>query len=206
MGPADEGFMEMLKLSLNTVRLLLLTLVCSWLVFVVPAVGEVIEFDMYSSSNPYRMPIGAGCLLAMFSAPVVALTLGTKKVGRSFLIVFVPYVIVGSVLELMEFPFLGLFGAPFVLLWLLCLLGAYLVPESGAAPFGPGQCGCCGYDLTANPSGACPECGLATNHFPAREPVTRWRRAFLWLVGLVPTCVLHVLWYASQSNSYLLNR
>ena len=37
--------------------------------------------------------------------------------------------------------------------------------------FAIGRCLSCGYDLTANVSGICPECGTAARHQPALKPI-----------------------------------
>lgn len=57
--------------------------------------------------------------------------------------------------------------------------------------FGAGQCGRCGYDMTGNISGVCPECGVP---YEATMPVTGSLRSWVadkaWRRGLVSSVVL----------------
>jgi hypothetical protein len=65
---------------------------------------------------------------------------------------------------------------PSLALWLLVAIGV-----AGRRRHPPGHCESCGYDLTANASGRCPECGTAAAPGPVATdplwptvPATRW--------------------------------
>ncbi|MHC4217900.1 MAG: hypothetical protein ACYSU7_05525 [Planctomycetota bacterium] len=115
--------------------------------------------------------------------------------------VFVPFVIVGGLMEMVEMPFLGPYLMSYMVLWILCLVAAvfaqdrWLVNEDGL-------CQGCGYNLAGNRSGTCPECGLPARGIPAaiRVMVSReWTLQILfWGMGMVPTLTLHALWYWCQ--------
>ena len=62
----------------------------------------------------------------------------------------------------------------------------------------PGRCATCGYDLTGNLSGACPECGV-----PIAESIRRatervpWRAADYTIFAVLLACAVSLLWRVS---------
>ncbi len=95
--------------------------------------------------------------MGLFSSAVLVVTLGRKRLE-----VALPVVISVTVLAALMSTTLGSLGAIVLLsaagCWLSCLV-ASLVLEDVVLQYPDGHCRTCGYDLTENESGVCPECG-----------------------------------------------
>ena len=67
-----------------------------------------------------------------------------------------------------QMKYLGFVQVP--LLWILAALvvSTLILWVADRARYGPGQCRGCGYDLTGNVTGVCPECGAAVQQKVAR--------------------------------------
>lgn len=108
---------------------------------------------------PPLAPIGCfpGAVLGLFSSAILVVTLGRKRLD-----VALPIVISVTVLAALASTTLGSLGAVILLsvagCWLTCLV-ASLVLEDVVLQYPDGHCQTCGYDLTENESGVCPECG-----------------------------------------------
>ena len=124
-------------------------------------------------------------IFAVASVPVVVLSLYGQRFRRTLIMAFIPPVVVGTGTQLVWHNPLALLAAP-VSLWLMCLITALTSPDRRARLVAnQGRCGACGYDLTGNVSGACPECGEAVG--PVTTGGAWWwavaRTLLLWLVG-----------------------
>ncbi|MBN1343279.1 MAG: HEAT repeat domain-containing protein, partial [Phycisphaerae bacterium] len=111
---------------------------------------------------PFGFVVGA--LFGLLSAPILVLTLRRKRaevavplVGLLTLMVALFSTKVGSLL----WPIV----AATACCWLSCLV-AHLLMEDVVPRFSPGTCQACGYRLTGNTSGVCPECGTTVSRPP----------------------------------------
>ena len=125
-------------------------------------------------------------IFAVASVPVVVLSLYGQRFRRTLIMAFIPPVVVGTGTQLVWHNPLALLAAP-VSLWLMCLITGLTSPDRRARLVAnQGRCDDCGYDLTGNVSGACPECGEAVG--PVTTGGAWWwavaRTLVLWLVGV----------------------
>ena len=181
------------------VLLIILIVACAaihWLANVAAA------FDTgWWEATPHLMQPWTGMVLGLMCIPVVFLSLQTKSMKRIVWWVFVPFVIVGGWMEMVEMPFLGPFLTSYMVLWIMCLVAAVFARDQWLVNE---DCLCrwCGYNLIGNRSGTCPECSrpVRANPVAIRVKVRRkWTVQLLfWGLGMVPTLIFHALWYWYQ--------
>ncbi len=138
-----------------------------------PTVATVLFYGIWS------------CIFAVASVPVVVLSLRGQRLRRTLIMAFIPPVVVGTGAQLVWHNPLALLAAPGCL-WLMCLITGLTSPDRRARLVAnQGRCGACGYDLTGNVSGGCPECGESVG--PVTNGGAWWwtvaRTLLLWLVG-----------------------
>ncbi len=142
-------------------------------------------------------------IFALASLPVVVLSLRGQRLQRTVIMAFIPPVVVGTGAHLLWHHPFALVAAP-ASLWLMCLITALTSPDRRARLVAnQGRCGACGYDLTGNVSGACPECGDAVG--PVTTGRSRWwtvvRTLLLWLGGAAAGLVLFgLIFYKMMSQ------
>lgn len=126
--------------------------------------GAALGFVAAAVTVPFAVAAGPvlGGICGLLVCPLVVACLRRKRSEPALLLVFVPTVFVTLAALFTGLPFF-IMGAS---LATLCLasIGVWLF-LADAPPVGPagssGGCRSCGYDLTGNVSGRCPECGRA---------------------------------------------
>jgi hypothetical protein len=134
-----------------------------------------------------------GGFLGIAMSPVVVLTLLRKKLVAALSIIYGPAALIALAAPLLlgmfdeDMAVVGSFFLVAAVIWAGCLVAILLLDERTRVR--PGLCAACGYDLTANVSGRCPECGTRIGA-PVDQDLARRRTLQLFVPATVASAVL----------------
>jgi hypothetical protein len=157
-------------LGTKKARVIVLCILNAWLFILVGgtiASGVMMMHGSSLSSVVRQYGISAAISVATATIPSLVLSLiiwpflKQRDLGRSSVAFYVTTVVSAVVLGAFAYP------ATFILYGLLLIMSGIVWWVLPVVYELPGLCHRCGYDLTGNKSGTCPECGTAT-----RQPVS----------------------------------
>ena len=151
------------------------------------SIGSLIAAPYLSIPIAPLLLLGFG--FGVGTTPLLFETIHGKKLPTAAAIVYLPSWIAEEIAGLNQRPSEMVIGG-IVVFAIMCLFASLVLP-SRIKSRSPMACTQCDYDMTANASGRCPECGTAWTGIPAPLPeeVFPWRtriEAFLcWWSGVI---------------------